>query len=214
MTVAIKILDLFRVPAFLVALFACSSVLATDFGLVGKIYPISETNFLDYVQKHIEEEEAKGRVDELNEQLETNGRKYIDAPPGIVLPRTEKYSVRDYDPTFVIKGDIADHEGMILYRAGQRVNPLDHKDWTTSFCFIDGNDEDQVKWLLEYCSDPLKAKMILVNGPVHKLMKEHVGKRFYFDQKQKLVFRFGIQAVPAIVRQSGRMLVVEEFPID
>ena len=37
-------------------------------------------------------------------------------------------------------------------------------------------------------------------------------RRFYFDQGGKLVAHFGIKAVPAVVEQRGRMLIVTEQP--
>lgn len=214
MTVDTKILALSRVTLFLVVLLVCFNARSTDLGVIGKTYPISEMNFLDYVQLHLEEEARKGRVEMLNNAFSENAQKYAKSPPGLTLPRATEYSARDYDPTFVINGDIADHEGKILYRSGESVNPLDHKDWSKSFCFFDGNDEEQVDWVMSYCGDPQKAKLILIDGPVYKLMEEFKNNRFFFDQKQKLTNRFDIRALPTVVRQSGRVLVVEEFPIE
>ena len=38
-------------------------------------------------------------------------------------------------------------------------------------------------------------------------------RRFYFDQGGKLTQKFGIRAVPAWVRQNGRMLEVSEITL-
>lgn len=54
--------------------------------------------------------------------------------------------------------------------------------------------------------------MILVSGDF-LAVTEQIGMRLYFDQRGYLVERFGIQAVPAVIRQSGKVLYVEEFPI-
>ena len=209
-----KILDLYRATAFLVVLLACSNLGATDFGVVGKTYAIYEKNFLDYVAEHIKAEAEKGKVEEANRQLVENSKKYAMRPPGIQLPRAEEYSVHDFDPTFVVNGDISDHKGVIIYKAGTRVNPFDHKNWTKMFCFLDGDDVKQVDWVLNYCGDKQTAKIILVDGPVGHLMKEYPDYRFYFDQKQKLSQKFSLQALPSVVRQSGRVIVIEEFPVE
>jgi len=37
--------------------------------------------------------------------------------------------------------------------------------------------------------------------------------RFYFDQGGKLTGHFGIHAVPAVVEQQGRALIVTEQPL-
>jgi len=56
------------------------------------------------------------------------------------------------------------------------------------------------------------AKLILVKGAPLDLMRARQ-RRFYFDQGGTLVKRFGIRAVPAIVEQQGRILLVREVPL-
>lgn len=59
--------------------------------------------------------------------------------------------------------------------------------------------------------DP-NAKLILVKGAPLELMKARQ-RRFYFDQGGNLTEKFGIRAVPARVRQNGRMLEVSEITL-
>jgi conjugal transfer pilus assembly protein TraW len=75
--------------------------------------------------------------------------------------------------------------------------------------FLDGDDPAQVAWALK---QDRQAKLILVSGAPLELMKARQ-RRFYFDQGGKLTERFGISAVPARVRQQGRLLAVSEIAL-
>ena len=75
--------------------------------------------------------------------------------------------------------------------------------------FVDGDDAAQLTWALRQSPG---AKLILVNGAPLELMKARQ-RRFYFDQGGKLVARFGIGAVPARVRQHGRLLEISEIAL-
>jgi len=52
----------------------------------------------------------------------------------------------------------------------------------------------------------LRQALVFVDG-------DNAQRRFYFDQGGTLVKRFGIRAVPAIVEQQGRILLVREVPL-
>jgi conjugal transfer pilus assembly protein TraW len=62
------------------------------------------------------------------------------------------------------------------------------------------------------CLDLVTAKAIAVNGPIMKVM-EDLDARLFFDQHGTLVKRFGIRALPSMVRQTGNVFVIEEFPL-
>ena len=113
---------------------------------------------------------------------------------------------------YTLEKDITDADGKILFKAGTKVNPLEVKPLTKTLCFIDGDDPEQVTWLETYCGKDARNKLILVNGD-YLAVTEKTGMRLYFDQRGYLVERFGIKAVPAVIRQSGKVLYVEEFPV-
>ena len=99
---------------------------------------------------------------------------------------------------------------MIIARV-TRVNPLDTVPLRAPLVFLDGDDQPQIDWALaRYAKVP--AKFILTGGAPLELMKARQ-RRFYFDQGGKLVAHFSIRAVPAVVEQHGRQLVVTEQPI-
>ena len=88
-----------------------------------------------------------------------------------------------------------------------RVLKARQNDYTIELLFFDGDDPDQLAWALRQSPG---AKLILVRGAPLQLMKARQ-RRFYFDQGGKLSTHFAIRAVPARVRQQGRLLEVSEI---
>lgn len=197
----------------LVSLAACiafSKAHATDLGNLGKTYPIAEKDLVEVIKSKLEEKKANGELDKLNQELTDRSKAYVRRPPGRKLPRAADYKAFAIDPTYTVPEDIRDAEGNLLYPAGLQFNPLKVKSLTKVLCFIDGDDPEQVLWMQKICDGEQQYKLILVNGDYNDVTKR-VGKRIYFDQYGTLVDKFRIEAVPAIVRQSGDYLYVEEF---
>ena len=195
------------------ALFACSSVLAgRDLGVVGPVYPIAEPDLLATIEQRLTSMAESGELTRLEADAKARYRAYAERPQGVHLPRATKDRTYYVDPSLTVPYDITDHEGRIIHAAGTTVNPLDHITLSQRLLFFDGDDPEQVAWARSMIErDPLRVKPILTNGPVLALMKKWQ-VRLYFDQRGKLVERFGIERVPVLVAQEGRRLkVIEHF---
>jgi conjugal transfer pilus assembly protein TraW len=107
----------------------------------------------------------------------------------------------------IVQRDICDHQGTLIAAAGRRVNPLEHLPLTADLIFIDGRDEDQMAYALSY---PPPAKIILTAGNPSHLMQTHQRQLFY-DQKGVLTTRFGLTAVPTVITQQGKSLLISEI---
>jgi conjugal transfer pilus assembly protein TraW len=115
-----------------------------------------------------------------------------------------------FDPTITVDTDIKDDKGRTVIARGTRVNPLDTVPLRSPLVFLNGDDKAQIDWALaRFGKTP--AKFILVSGAPLELMKGHQ-RRFYFDQGGKLSSHFAIRAVPAVVEQQGRQLLITEQP--
>jgi conjugal transfer pilus assembly protein TraW len=86
--------------------------------------------------------------------------------------------------------------------------------------FIDGREQQQVEWLKQQLvpdssneENKLENRVILVGGSVLDLQEE-LGSEVYFDQAGELTTRFGIRGSPALAKQDGKMLRIEEFALD
>lgn len=163
-----------------------------------------------YIQKTLEKN--KGKIKEDFETLKKNMNGYGEHTPGINILRAKEYRATMITPVFVLANALTDSEGKILYKAGTEVNPLKYWPLTKVLCFVDGNDKVQIEWMVAHCGTNVRNKLILIQGNFLKLSKKYQ-KRFYFDQGGFLSKKLGIKAVPAVVRQQGSELYVEEFPL-
>lgn len=191
---------------------AFSNAYAKDLGQLGKSYPIAEPDLIETIKAMLAEKQANGELDAMHNDLKENGKRFVRRPPGKPLPRATDYRAFAIDPTYTVPEDVKDAEGRVLYKAGFTFNPLEIKPLTRTLCFIDGDDPDQVKWLDEFCGDEVSFKRILINGDYIEVTN-NTKARIYFDQNGFLISHFRIQAVPAVVRQSGGLLYVEEFKL-
>ncbi len=200
--------------ALSVALFGCSRALfAQDLGVVGPVYPIVEQDMLLTIEQRLKEMEESGELARIEEDAKARYKAYVERPEGVHLPRAKKNRTYYVDPRLTVPYYIRDHEGRIIHPAGTTVNPLDYITLSKQLLFFDGDDPVQVKWARSMIDrDPLRVKPILTNGPVLALMKKWQ-LRLYFDQRGKLVERFGILGVPAVVIQDEHWLKVVEYSL-
>lgn len=200
-------------PALLAALvlsFSGSSV-ANDLGVYGEIYPITEEDLLEQIQRRLGEMRASGELDRLEEEFVDRAKAKIVRPtpvPGITHTADPKSWT--YDPSWTAPHDIADQEGRIIIAAGQIINPLDVTAMRTPLLLIDGDDKPQVEWAKhQSASAPWGVKIILVNGAPFEL-EQDLQEPVYFDQEGLITSKFGIRQVPAKISQDGRLLRIDE----
>ena len=109
-----------------------------------------------------------------------------------------------------LKSDITDAGGNVIVKSGTKVNPLTHTPLHSILLFYDGDVKDQVNWAVR--QDKLfqgNTKLILVNGSISKQI-QLFKKRIYFDQYGRLANKLQIKHVPAIARQEGLKIRVQE----
>jgi len=202
-----------KAPLLALLIVFSSAAVAEDLGVIGETYPIKEKDMIQAIEEKLAGMQESGELQKEHEQLRKRSESYARRPPGTDLPRAYEYRATPVDLSFELSEDISDADGNVLFEKGLRVNPLKYRPLTRALCFIDGDDQLQVDWLAGACPGPLESKVILVDGPVVELSEE-LQRRLYFDQHGVLVARFRISALPAVVRQSGEMLFVEEFPVE
>ena len=193
---------------FLAALPA--SLQARDYGQRGAVFPVIERDLLEQIHSRLTQMEKSGETARLNQELKRRTIARVNRPnpvPGLTSAQESRNWI--FDPTITLASDIRGAQGELIHAAGTRVNPLDSVKLRADLLFLDGDDPAQIRWALEQDS---KAKLILVKGAPLELMKTRQ-RRFYFDQGGKLTAKFNIKAVPARVRQQGRILEVSEIAL-
>jgi conjugal transfer pilus assembly protein TraW len=189
------------------------SAYASDYGVLAKTYPIQEEDLIVVMQRKMAAKVADGTIGKEMDKLKAKSKGYVVRPVGVSLPRTGRYKMTKIDVRYTLHKDILDANGKIIYPAGTTINPLEIYPMKNGFCFIDGDDRDQVAWAKEMCNPSNAMRIVLVNGNYEDVAQK-LNIRIYFDQKQTLTKRFNILSVPTVIRQSGSFLVKEAFPIE
>ena len=210
MSWAVKRLS-FPLCATALALLVASGAQARDYGQHGTLWPVIEPDLLEQIKARLTRLEASGETATLNAELKRRTVARVNRPvpvAGIALAAAlRRWS---FDPAITVDADITDDKGRTVIARGTRVNPLDTVPLRAPLVFLDGDDPVQLGWALaRYGKTP--AKFILVSGAPLELMKARQ-RRFYFDQNGTLTQHFGIRAVPAVVEQQGRQLLITETP--
>ena len=187
-------------------------VSATDFGTIGKTYPILEQDMIVQIQARVQAKMDNGELAQLHQQWRNRAKDYVRRPLGQLLPQATEPRVTKVESRLTLKTDLKDEHGRILYPKGTVVDPLKIMSLNYVVCFIDGDNQKQVIWLQETCADNPLNKLVLVNGD-YVALSERTGLRLYFDQHGKLTERLNIRALPAVFSQRGDDLYVEEISL-
>jgi len=197
----------------LVALLPVSSGAgADDLGVVGPTYKITERDALELITSKLKQMERSGELARYQEDYKNRVINSIEHPRTLAgFKSTETASTHYYDPSMVTGKDIVDAAGKVIYARGTRVNPLDYVGWNTYLLFVDGRDEKQLAFSKKVvASSDRPVKVVLVAGEPMALMRKWKST-VYYDQGGKLTRRFAITQVPAIVRQEGKRLRIDEL---
>lgn len=185
---------------------------AKDLGTYGAIYEIQEQDALEWITQKLEVLQASGALEQQQMKLKEKAKSAIMRPkPVHGLRHTSESRTFFQDLTVTVPHDILGLDGVLIHKAGSRINPLDGMSTSKALVFLDGEDKAQIEWALqEYANREGLAKLVLVNGPIIELMQAH-DIPFFFDQAGRLIKKFNIEQVPAIVEQKGNRLMISEI---
>jgi len=207
-----KRLKIITLIVMLITGMTSSNIFAKNLGVFGRTFEIDEPDLLEQIMAKLKEQEANGELEKQRQEMVKRAKEYVQRPTGVSLPRAEKINTHYYNPELVLKDAVRDQNGAILYPPGTTVNPLDYASLTNPMVFFDADDETQKTWVWNLIKDnPLSYITLLTNGAVIDTMKEW-NTRLYFDQRGTYVEKFNIRTLPAVVRQEGRVLRIDEIP--
>ncbi len=186
-----------------------SKIEMKDYGVRGHIFPIIEESLLEVIMAKLQTVKHNGDLEKMQEEFKNKVQKKISRPTAILaLAKTSINRNWHYDPSFIQKTDIKDQAGKIIVKAGTSVNPLEKISWGEPLIFIDGDDEQQIKWAKLQI-----GRLVLTKGNPIELRQE-LNKQVFFDQGGVLTTRFKIKAIPAIIEQEGILLKISEIKIN
>ena len=183
---------------------------AGHLGVYGNTWEIAEPDMLDALMAKLKAMQKSGKLKQFEEMAKRQALATIENPPPVPGIATARKSRKwTFDPSIRIQETAKDHLGNVIAPAGMVVNPLKFTSLTKPLLFIDARDKRQVRYARGFVDREPKAKVILVAGSWLDLTRKWKRQVFY-DQAGFITGRFGIRQVPAVVRQHGKVLEIEE----
>ncbi len=198
---------------FLIMLsFSISGAYAKDFGVRGPIYEVVEENLLKLIHNRLVAMQQDGTLADIQQIIQDRAKTGIQRPAPVKgIRHATENRTWTVDPTWVLGQSIYDHKGQLIAKEGQRLNPLDFITMSETLLFINADNKAEIKYTQQLLTDK-NIKIILVNGNVVDLV-ENFNRPVYFDQQGLITSRFGILYTPAIVKQNGRVLSINEVAL-
>lgn len=190
----------------MIAVLVASAANARELGTVGATYAIAEKDAL------VEIEQKAKRIDWSKVIKRKPIEEYNGPEDRMSLPRAVRDRSFPVDMTYTLEFDIPDGKGGVLYPKGYTFNPLDYVNFTKTLVVINGNDPEQVKWFAasEY-RGRVDVMLLLTEGHYGRLGKKLDVPLFYADSQ--IVERLHLTAVPSVVKQEGKAMVVREIVV-
>jgi len=175
-----------------------------NLGVVGETYPIVEPDVVVELKAQAAKTKKLSDV-EFREQVK------IYQPEDLHhLPRATRDRTFLVDMTYTLDRDLLDGDGKVIYPRGFTFNPLDYVSFSGGILVIDGSDPTQVKWFtkIPYANNH-RIRLLLSGGYAYKLIEEL--KRSVFYLTDEIADRLQLAAVPSLVIQQDKKLLVREF---
>ena len=186
------------------------AAVCADLGDVGATYPIVERDALAEIEERSNAVDWGKAFDP--KRMSERIRDY--RPEGMdVLPTAKKDRVFQVNMNWILDFDIPDGRGGILYPKGFSFNPLDYVFLPNVLVVIDGSNARQVEWFKasSYAKD-YRVMLLLCGGSYTRVMEKLKRPAFYADAR--IVKRFQLKAVPAVIVQKGAVMEVREYALD
>ncbi|MBY0501645.1 MAG: type-F conjugative transfer system protein TraW [Alphaproteobacteria bacterium] len=200
---------------------ALNTASARDLGTHGVIFPIEEEDPIQLIQQKLKVLKENGEMERHNRILQKKTIAAVKRPKPVEgITRATESRIFYYDPSYIVKEDMTDHQGRVFIKKGTKINPLETVSLSQNLLFFDGDDREQVSWAQNFLSAKKSegkhqkeaVKLILIKGAPLSLSEEFKIP-VYFDQGGLLIKKLGIQYVPAFVTQEDLRLRIEEVPL-
>lgn len=192
--------------------FFASTGFSKNLGNYGEVFPVIEEDIRQVITGRLKAMEASGVLAQHQKIVEARIVKEVVRPKPLAL--TETTSPKSYyvDPSVVVRRDIFTKEGVLLAKAGTRLNPFERVALTETLFFFNADAPKQMAWVKAHYQDYQFVKFILTGGDVRDTA-EILG-RIYFDQGGILSQRLQIEHVPAVVTQEGLQWKITEIGVN
>ena len=176
-----------------------------NLGAIGRTYPIVEPDLVEEIKASIDYEK-------MAKAMEENWQNY-KAKDIHALPAAGRDRTFFVDMTYTLDHDILGQNGEIMYQRGLTWNPLDYVSLPGGLVVINSEDARQVEWFLKSPYNKNRQQKLLISaGLAAPLIKQLNRPVFYLTKT--IADRLQLAAVPCVITQNGKKMMVQEIKID
>lgn len=198
--------------SFMLLLFVSLTTQAKNLGVYGEVFPVVEKDLRELLMGRLKEMETTGELAHYQEEMIHRVNEHLIRPKPLNLSTTVKSKSFHVDPTVTVNQDLIGPNGLLIAKAGARLNPFEHISFSKTLIFFNADDKWQVTWVKTHYKDYSYVKFILTGGDVRQA-SELFG-RVYFDLNGHLTERLHLQHVPSVVYQEGLRWKVQEVGVN
>lgn len=188
-------------------------ILSKELPLAGSTFPVQEMSLLDLIAERLKTLTEEGQLQALERQWTKRVANHANRPNPLSLGHREKLSIHYYTPEVILKDDIRDAKGRVLFHAGTRINALSQLPaYSPCWLFFNNDDLAERQWAMKamyLCQNP---KIILTGGAIHDAEKTFK-MAIYFDQGARITKKLAIRSLPALVLREDNRLKIAEIAI-
>lgn len=171
---------------------------------VGPTWKVEEPDILEIIEERARKFDWEGTVRQARQ------RAYDRMFDGIQVPSASVTSNTSFDPSIVVDKDVRDPQGRLIVARGTVVNPLDHQPFSAAVIAIDPYDQKQLVLAQQWINEYPNSIVFVTRNAIHSDGRPTwavLGKQTY-PLNESYLNRFGIKAVPSLVRQFGKRMMV------
>lgn len=185
-----------------------------DCGTVAKfggLFPVIEKDIREIIFDKLSAMEKSGEMQIRQKEIISKVQKQIDRPIPSKIDTTTKAETFYVDPSIKVNQDIYNHDGILVARAGDSINPFKSVQYSKALIFFNADDSRQVEWVKHEYQKHQHVKFILTGGSV--IDAQHIFGRVYFDLHHELSSKLHLLHVPSVVVQEGLLWKITEGAI-
>ncbi|AOZ11194.1 TrbC family F-type conjugative pilus assembly protein [Cupriavidus malaysiensis] len=176
--------------------------------IVGNTHPISEPDVIEVMEKRyaaLDFEKIRRSA------IQSAADRYFS---GLVVQHATRSETRLFDPSITVEYDHVDPvNGNVLLKKGTRINPLEKRPFPYTVIAFDPTDPKQLEFANALLRTAQKPMVFVTRNALHeggRTTEQVLGTRTY-PINELYMQRFGISAVPAVVRQRGLQMEVTTY---
>ncbi len=176
----------------------------------------------EIVERPLMEEIAErlSKID-FEEKKRAAAARYFTNLKFVDLPKADVSKSSYFDPTVVNEDEIVDDDGNVIAPPGVAFNPLDIVNFSKTIIIFDAEDKRQLKFAKEYAnSEAMRNRGVILLTTTMNREKSWKGLSEYgeflfphrlFLLDELVASRFGVKAVPSVIKAEGRQFRIEQF---